>query len=174
MPIYTRTGDNGSTALYGGKRVLKSSPQIMVNGDIDELSSFIGLIISFTKDKKNIELFTNIQKNLYLIMTHLSGAKTRINELETRINEFEQEIDLIQSRLPKLSRFILPQGTKTSSLLNIARAVCRRAERGCVLLFTDKNKTINDHQLIILKYLNRLSDLLFVLARHNNTKDILT
>lgn len=173
MSIYTRTGDDGSTSTFGGSRILKSSPQIMAGGSIDELSSFIGLLIAFTKNKSDILFFTNIQKDLYLIMAYLSGAKTDIKVLKNKVIKFEQRIDFIQSKLSELHSFILPQGSKISSLLNIARTVCRRAECGCVLLFS-KNKLItNKDQLIIIKYLNRFSDLLFILARHNNKNDVL-
>ena len=148
MPIYTRTGDKGETSLYGGKRISKADCQVETYGSIDELTSFIGLLVSKVKKSNDKELLINIQKDLYQIMSFLSGEK-----------------------LPKLNKFILPGGNEISSLFHVVRVLCRKAERRNIDFFNqpfdfaqDKS-TINNQQLTIIKYLNRLSDLFFTLAR---------
>lgn len=176
MSIYTRTGDTGTTSLFGGKRVLKSDIQIKSYGTIDELSSYVGLIISKINNKKDRQLLTEIQKDLYAIMAVLSGVKTLNLPLEKKVKKFEQKIDSVQSKLPKLRGFILPQGTEVTCLFHIARTVCRRAERNTVRHF-EKLKIencleIGNCDLKILMYLNRLSDLFFALARHYNSKEV--
>ncbi|OGK25432.1 ATP:cob(I)alamin adenosyltransferase [Candidatus Roizmanbacteria bacterium RIFCSPHIGHO2_02_FULL_39_9] len=172
MPIYTRTGDKGTTALFGGKRVSKSDLQVEAYGSVDELSSFLGLLISKLRTT-NHELIT-IQKDLYAIMANLSGAKVDLHYLERRVTEFEKEIDKIDKKLPKLTRFILPGGTEISSLFHICRTFCRRSERNVVKSFSNyKLQTIN--YKLVIKYLNRLSDFFFTLARlHAKDKEVLT
>ena len=170
MKIYTRTGDNGTTALFGGKRVSKSDPQVRAYGAIDELSSFVGLIIA--KNAKEKELLTLIQKDLYFIMAYLAGSPSLAPEIETRLGIFEKTIDSLSSHSPKITRFILPQGTEISTLYHIARTVCRRSERD-VVGFSNKNNTISQlKNQIVIKYLNRLSDLFFAFSRTSNQKEI--
>jgi len=171
MSIYTRTGDKGTTSLYGGKRVLKSDLRVEAYGSVDELSCFIGLLIIMINNPVDRRFLTQIQKNLYLIMSVLSGKNTNIQRLEEGVKKLEQKIDLMQNSLPKLNRFILPQGTETSCLFHIARTVCRRSERS-VVRFLNKKTIKQFNNLTIIKYLNRLSDLLFVMARKYNTKEI--
>lgn len=170
MAIYTKTGDKGETSLFGGKRILKSDLHLEACGTLDELSSFIGLLIVKLKNKKRKQLLLSIQEDLYEIMAVFSGANINIVKLSSKIQLFEQEIDNIQSKLPKLNRFILPGGTEIASITHIARAICRRAERNSVSFYSSKRleKNIKKYRLIILSYLNRLSDLLFVLARETN------
>lgn len=168
MAIYTKTGDDGTTALYGGKRVLKSDPRVAAYGSTDELTSFLGLLISRLKEKPSQKLLTLIQKDLYGIMGVLAGSQNHLN-LESRIKQFEKHIDTMESKLPKLYRFILPQGNEVTALFHIARAVCRRAERD-VVEFSSQPITENRQLRTIIKYLNRLSDLFFVLARWYNKK----
>jgi len=165
MKIYTKTGDNGTTALFGGKRVLKSDPQVNAYGCIDELTSFLGLLIEKIILSSDKEFLTDVQKDLYTIMSLLSGGTVKNNSLEKNVIEIEKRIDEIESKLPKLTRFILPQGSEASALAHIARAVCRRAEREIVAIKTD---------LVVVKYLNRLSDFLFVLARFYSKKEVFT
>lgn len=173
MPIYTRTGDKGMTSMYGGKRVSKSSPQVEAYGSVDELTSYVGLLAAKLGNKKEKIFLTAIQKDLYTIMASLAGASQNLKGLENRVKTFEQEIDKIQSKLPKLHRFILPQGNEISSLFHILRAVCRRSERRVVETFLKEKKQTMDYKLI-LKYLNRLSDLFFSFARlHGKEKEIL-
>lgn len=170
MSIYTKTGDKGKTSLFGGRRVSKANLQIATYGDVDELTSTIGLIISLDKNQGRKQFLTNIQKDLYQIMAVLSSAKIDVTALSTRITEFERRIDEMESKLPKLTRFILPGGTQTSAVAHIARTVCRRAERSVVAFYET-----GGGDPLILQYLNRLSDLLFVLARqYAGKKEILT
>lgn len=167
MSIYTKTGDKGETSLYAGKRISKSSFQVGAYGSIDELSSFIGLVLSKIKNKKETDLLTTIQKDLYQIMSYLASAPSNLDHLEERVLKFEKLIDEKGERLPKLTRFILPQGTELSSWFHILRTVCRRAERSVV--------ATRNNQLAIIKYLNRLSDLFFIFARlYNKGREIKT
>lgn len=170
MPIYTKTGDRGQTSLFGGKRLSKADPLIDAYGTIDELTSILGLIaarIVKTKGKKDADFLASVQHDLYTIMAHLAGSKHPIEYLEDRVKLFEQIIDAIQLKLPKLNRFILPGGTVDGAWFQIARAVTRRAERNVVGLRKDYP--------IAVKYLNRLSDLLFMYARkYSKGKEIMT
>ncbi len=167
MPIYTKTGDRGQTSLFGGKRISKTDPIIETYGTIDELTSLLGLIVARIKIKQDKKFLTQIQHDLYTIMAHLAGSKHPIDFLEAQVKLFEQEIDKIQSILPKLNRFILPGGTENGAWFQIARSVCRESERRVVGLKKD--------HLLSIKYLNRLSDLLFMYARkYSKGKEIVT
>ena len=146
MPIYTRTGDDGTTALFGGKRVFKSDPRVALYGSIDELNSWLGIF----KDPRLVE----IQKDLCMIESVVAGWKGDISIIIPRISEMETWIDEMDKKLPKLTNFILPSGA-----VQIARSVCRRVEREAVKYKVDP---------VIMKYLNRLSDLLFTIARYIN------
>jgi len=163
MKIYTKTGDNGTTALFGGRRLPKSDPQVVAYGSVDELTSFIGLLLAKITSESDKKFLTDIQKDLYIIMSSLSGASIHSSVLKEKVIQLEKKIDEIELKLPKLIRFILPQGSETTALSHIARTVCRRAEREVV-----KVKSLP----LILQYLNRLSDFLFVLARSYNKKEI--
>lgn len=164
MKIYTKTGDKGETSLFGGKRVSKADTQVEAYGAVDELTSYLGLLIAYLPDEKKQVLLTAIQKNLYEMMAVLSGAKQPIEHIAARINELEQTIDQIEAELPELRRFILPQGNKETATAHIARTICRRAERSVVRLQTEEK--IDEEKIkIIIQYLNRLSDFLFVFAR---------
>lgn len=149
MPIYTRTGDDGSTALYGGKRVPKSHPRVGLYGSIDELNSWIGTL-------KNPS-FTDIQRDLCFIESLIAGWPGDVDTIKPKIKNMEEMIDDMDKRVPTLTHFILPSG-----LAHIARSVCRRVEREAVREKVDP---------IIIKYLNRLSDLLFTYARYININD---
>src|SRR3989344_2215165 len=172
MPIYTKTGDKGTTALFGGKRVSKADLQVEAYGSVDELTSYIGLVNSKIKNQKAKLFLIEIQKDLYKIMGYLAGSKSNIKYLDGRVKDFENKIDEIDKKLPKLTKFILPGGSEISSLFHILRTICRRSERS-VIRFSEKLTT--EHRLLItIKYLNRLSDLFFTLARsHNKGKDTL-
>ncbi len=187
MSIYTKTGDKGDTSLYGGKRVPKYDSQIEAYGSVDELTSFLGLVIAkiptlpsglrgVGKNQGHKDLLTHIQKDLYSAMGTLCGATTDLSGLEERVITFEKTIDTIDKNLPKLTRFILPQGGEVASLFHVARTVCRRAERHVVALFNQKNVGIDrQKRSIIVQYLNRLSDLLFMLARfYSRGKEVIT
>ncbi|OGK18487.1 ATP:cob(I)alamin adenosyltransferase [Candidatus Roizmanbacteria bacterium RIFCSPLOWO2_02_FULL_39_8] len=166
MPIYTKTGDKGETGLFGGKRVPKSDPIINACGTIDELESFIGLIIGKIENKEDIELLTSIQQKLYIIMALLTGARNTQDLTDKDIEGLENRIDLIQERVPKLTRFLLPQGTEVSTWFHVVRAISRRAERAVISI--SKSKVENQIEGVVLRYLNRLSDLFFMLARQYN------
>jgi len=163
MSIYTRTGDTGTTGLFSGKRISKADCQIETYGSIDELTSYVSLVIVKLKNKEDADFLVEIQKDLYQIMGFLSGAKTDLLFLEDRVLTFEKTIDEIEKKLPKLNKFILPGGNEISSLFQILRVICRKAERRIIDYFNKKN--ITNSELRIVKYLNRLSDLFFDLAR---------
>ncbi len=178
MKIYTKTGDKGTTALYGGTRVPKHHLRIESYGTVDELNSYIGLIRDQKIDVKSIESLIRIQNELFTLGAMLAtppekevlkNGKERLNIpkiTDTSITMLETEIDVMNKELPQMTNFILPGGHQTVSFCHISRCVCRRAER----LVTALNETdvVNPD---ILTYLNRLSDYLFVLAR-KLTKDL--
>jgi len=167
MSITTKTGDLGETSIFGGKRVKKFNSQIEALGQVDELSSLMGVVINYLQTDGEINLFYEIQKRLYQINSFLSGSKINekknIEELTSHLKKIEQEIEFLSQKLPNLNRFILPSGGLTSSFLHYLRTVCRRVERR-VVFFLYQKKWQKKYQVII-QYLNRLSDLFFVLAR---------
>lgn len=157
--LYTRTGDDGSTGLGDGTRVDKFSPRIEVIGDIDELNSLIGLLLSMDTAVDMTELLLDIQHALFDAGGELSlPGQTFIDE--RYVQAVEAAIDRYNSQLPPLKEFILPGGSQAAAVAQLARAVCRRAERHMVEL--NACEPVNRQTLI---YFNRLSDLLFVLAR---------
>ena len=160
MKIYTKTGDKGETSLLGGTRVSKAHHKLEAYGTVDELNSTIGLIAAMNTVHQNFLL--NIQHKLFNIGSELAAEKNLsfpLPELtEEEINVLEKEIDRLNEKLPKLKNFILPGGSVISAHTQIARCVCRRAERNVVGLNESKYTTI-------IGYLNRLSDYLFVLSR---------
>lgn len=158
MPIYTRTGDDGTTSLFGGKRVLKCEELVDVYGSIDEFNSWMGLINAQLK----IPL-SDIQSDLLTIGSTLAGGKLNLRFLASRITEMEKQIDEMDTKLPELTNFILPGGSELASQIHITRSICRRVERQSVAL--SKKQQVDP---VIIKYLNRLSDLLFTLARFIN------
>lgn len=164
MAIYTKTGDRGETSIFGGKRVKKYDVQIKAYGAVDELSSYIGLVSSQLKNKKEKQFLTGLQEDLYQVMSLLSGGSVDLSLLENKVGVIEKNIDKLEKELPKLTRFILPGGTTLSSWFHILRVVCRRAERLTVRFF-DEKKIANRERDVILQYLNRLSDLFFIMAR---------
>lgn len=168
--IYTKTGDKGKTSLFGGKRVLKDSIRIEAIGNVDELNASIGLVAPVSNNKKTRPILTSIQNTLFDIGAEIAnplsiGKKTKkVFKLEQgKVNELEIIIDQVDSKLKPLSNFILPGGTESASRLHFARSIARRAERKIIQL--SKREKINSN---IISYLNRLSDLLFVLARNEN------
>ncbi len=156
--IYTRTGDAGDTGRADGSRVRKDDALIHAQGDIDELNSFIGLLISGLGGSQLLDVLHRVQHDLFNIGAELSIAQQYITESD--VGFLEQSLDRYNSDLPPLKEFILPGGGETAALCHVARAVCRRAERSLVAL---NNQTVIGADL--LAYVNRLSDLLFVLAR---------
>ena len=165
MKIYTKTGDKGETSLLGGARVPKYHLRIEAYGTVDELNSYLGLIRDQEMEKKTKELLIQIQDNLFVIGSHLAKEpgkdKVKIPSIsEEMIIELEEKIDEMNESLPPMKFFVLPGGHPTVSYCHIARCVCRRAERVCVHLAEN-----SEVDAIITKYLNRLSDYLFVLSR---------
>lgn len=166
MSIYTRTGDTGSTSLFGGKRVLKCEELVDVYGSIDELNSWVGRIAS-EFDSTDVQMFlAAIQVDLFTIGSNLAGWETELSELPNRVKAMEARIDILEKTLPELRNFILPGGTPLAAEVHLARAVCRRVERQTVAL--GQKQKIDAR---ILTYLNRLSDLLFMLARFVNKEE---
>jgi len=163
MPIYTRAGDTGTTSLFGGKRVLKCEELVDAYGSMDELNSWVGLIISEIKHVHLKELLMKIQSDLFTIGGNLAGWKTDLLALPTRVTEMEVEIDAMEEKLPKLTNFILPGGATAAARVHLTRSVTRRVERQVVALAQKQEVDPS-----IIKYLNRLSDLFFVLARTIN------
>ena len=166
--IYTKVGDKGSTSLIGGTKVLKSNIRINSYGTVDELNAHIGLIIDSINDTNCIFILKEIQDRLFTIGSSLAcdpnkDIALKIPDLkEGDITILENEIDRMETDLPPLKYFILPGGHTTISNIHIARCVCRRSERICVEL-KENNEFVEP---IVLQYLNRLSDYLFVLARY--------
>ncbi len=163
--IYTKKGDKGFTYLFNGKKVAKDHPRIQALGSIDELNSTIGIAISFSKDKKIRQELINIQRVLFLIGEYLADFLKDIKAIENRIKEIENLIDKLSIKLSKLTHFILPGGVKEASFLHQSRAICRRCERNLVPLL--RKEKIDKNTIV---YINRLSDLLFVMARYANLK----
>lgn len=170
MAIYTKTGDKGETGLFGGRRVSKSDPLIVANGELDELTCTLGWT-RIMIDAAHMSLIEQIQHDVYLMMGLLAGYESPVEELKTRIEVFEQTIDTVTSDLPELHAFVIPGDTESSARLHIARAVCRRVERALVAL---QHESEVAHLDVIIRYMNRLSDLLFTLARAQAMHDTKT
>ena len=178
MKIYTKTGDKGTTALFGGTRVPKHHLRIESYGTVDELNSYIGLIRDQKIEANTIQSLIRIQNELFTLGAMLAtppekevlkNGKQRLNIpkiTSSSIDTLEKEIDIMNLELPPMTNFILPGGNQTVSFCHIARCVCRRAERLATAL--NESEVVNAN---VLTYLNRLSDYLFVLAR-KLTKDL--
>lgn len=165
MKIYTKFGDSGETALFGGTRVGKDAPRIEAIGTVDELNAYIGYAQTLIDDADLSELMTRVQNHLFSVGADLATPSTHAKAAEFRISEdftteMETAIDTLSEELPPLTNFILPGGCTAGAILHIARVVCRRSERCVVCLAREED--VNPE---IIRSLNRLSDLLFVLAR---------
>ncbi|MFV0521275.1 MAG: cob(I)yrinic acid a,c-diamide adenosyltransferase [Mangrovibacterium sp.] len=170
--VYTKTGDDGTTGLIGGSRVKKFNNRLEAYGTIDELNSAIGVIAAYLLDDHDLKVIRNIQNLLFVIGSHLATdesaqeLKTQLPCEESDIELLENEIDVITTELPPLRHFILPGGCPAAAYAHLARAICRRAERRIV----EMAEMIEvDKQLV--KYINRLSDYLFVLSRKLNVQE---
>lgn len=170
--IYTRTGDAGTTALFGGGRVPKDHPRVAAYGEVDELNSTIGVAVAFLNDPRLIEALTGVQNELFNIGAELaseSGAEKAASyarmftDADAKTAALERLMDELDEALPPLTTFVLPSGSQAGALLHLCRTVCRRAERAVVTL--THTEPVNPD---LARYLNRLSDLLFVLARRVN------
>jgi len=171
MKIYTKTGDLGSTSLFSGERVSKDSSYIEAYGTVDELNAFIGFAAAISQDKELLQIFKRIQNDLHSVCADLAtphDAKnaSKVERLSSDLaKHFEKLMDDFEKELPPLNQFILAGGTELASRLHLARTVARRAER-TVIAHSQKEKLNSE----IIIYLNRLSDLLFVLARIANKR----
>ena len=166
MKIYTRKGDEGQTSLIGGTRVSKAHMRIDAYGTVDELDSYIGWLRDLSGQAVSAGVLIEIQDRLFTIGSLLASdpvsSKMKLPELkESDVIFLEEEMDRLDKDLPEMKSFILPGGHQASSCAHVARCVCRRAERSVVLL--SENDTVDP---LVIKYLNRLSDYLFVLSRH--------
>jgi cob(I)alamin adenosyltransferase len=171
MKIYTKTGDKGQTSLIGGKRVSKSHERIEAYGTVDELLSYIGLLRDYTTETAQKEFLIGVQDRLMICAAILAAdcedCEYKIPEiLDTDIKELEMEMDRMEAELEPISSFVLPGGHAAVSHCHVARTICRRAERGVVRL---SEKFFVPEKVV--KYINRLSDYLFVLSR-KITKDL--
>lgn len=173
--IYTKTGDKGETSLIGGTRVPKYNDRIEAYGTVDELNSYIGLIRDLSENKNINDILLKVQNCLFVLESSLAtDPKGKLNRklpeiLESDIQLLEKEIDKMNETLPDLTTFVLPGGDVVSSHCHVARSICRRAER-----ITIKLSSTQPLESLDIKYLNRLSDYLFVLARniiHQNGGD---
>ncbi len=175
--IYTKTGDRGETSLLGGTRVPKFHDRIEAYGTLDELNSFIGLICDESTEEHTKKILTEIQDRIFTAESLLASdpenpPQRKLPQLsESDVVLLEKEIDRMNETLPELTSFILPGGHRLSSLAHIARCVCRRAER-----ITIKLDMQHPVEPVVIRYLNRLSDYLFVLSRKfvydNNGKEV--
>lgn len=168
MKIYTKKGDRGETGLFGGKRVPKDDLRLEAYGAVDELNSFVGSVRALRPRKVIDILLTDIQNDLFVLGADLAAPDRSRHRDVPRIAKkhsaaLEKAIDTIEPSLRPLRFFVLPGGTRVGAQLQVARAVCRRAERSIVRLA--RAESVGDD---VLRYINRLSDLLFVLARYAN------
>lgn len=170
--VYTRTGDDGKTSLVGGKRVSKTHVRLNAYGTIDELNSFVGSLICEIKDDDTLIILSFIQHKLFTVGSYLA-TETEIMPpkdasiiKDEDIERLEKEMDRMDSELPPLKQFVLPGGSEAAARAHICRAVCRRAER-CI--YSVKEEYEVDEQ--ILKFVNRLSDYFFLLARKESNKN---
>jgi cob(I)alamin adenosyltransferase len=172
VKIYTRTGDSGETALLGGKRVSKADPRVAAYGDIDELNAWLGLARAGALAGALTAMLEEIQRDLFAIGSRLADPGSKVaNRVEKTavtgedVKRLEDWIDQLESEVPVLRRFILAGGSSGGASLHVARTICRRAERSVVGLGPEQVESE------VLVYLNRLSDLLFVMARVANRRD---
>lgn len=172
MKVYTRRGDGGQTDLFGGERVAKDALRVEAYGAVDELNAALGAAAAATAERDLRELLARVQSQLFALGGSLATpdaahrAKIRMPELvQSDVDELERRIDGFDGELASLARFVLPGGTPAAAALHVARTVCRRAERRCVQLARDEAV-----DPIGIVFLNRLSDLLFVMARVANRR----
>ena len=173
MKIYTRTGDGGETGLFGGGRVSKDHVRVEAYGVVDELNAGLGLCVEAVADQEIRNWLSWIQNDLFSLGSSLSAPRGEDGRVRPelpplpveRLEEMETWIDLATEEAPELRSFILPGGTRGAASLHLARTICRRAERAVVRLNRD-----GESDPLVIKYLNRLSDLLFALARLENVR----
>ena len=171
MKIYTRKGDDGTTGLFGGGRVSKADLRVTAYGDVDELNSWLGVVRASNPEKDVDALLATIQDALFRLGAELATSPAHDKDIgiakidDADVTQLEHAIDRADTELAPLTTFVLPGGTLTAGHLHVARTVCRRSERVLVALATHEPVRAQ-----IIHYVNRLSDLLFTLARHANLK----
>lgn len=166
MPVYTRRGDQGQTDLFSGERVSKTNPRIEGYGSVDEVNSLLGVALSHLDDGNVAEELVDVQDRLHVICANLANTEEDPDRPEITdgdIELLEERIDALNEELPNLTNFILPGGSQPGSFLHYARSVCRRAERDVIRLADEEPISAE-----VVKFLNRLSDYLFVAARYVN------
>lgn len=167
MKIYTKKGDTGDTSLFGGQRVSKSTERIEAYGTVDEVNSLVGLAASYDLSEKGTAYLRKVQELLFILGADLAtppSSKARIDRIaEKDITFLEEAIDEMEKELESLKNFILPGGSQSGATLHVARTVCRRAERSAVAC-AEVDNISNE----CIKFLNRLSDFFFVIARFEN------
>jgi cob(I)alamin adenosyltransferase len=174
VKIYTRTGDSGDTGLFDGTRVPKSDARVATYGEVDELNAWLGFARALVRDGALVPMIERVQRDLFAVGARLADPSHRIADRVAKaaavstedVARLEQWIDEIEAGLPPLRHFILPGGSDAGAALHVARTVCRRAERAMVALAQTIGPDAFEPEL--LTYVNRLSDLLFVMARRAN------
>ena len=175
MKIYTRTGDEGQTKLYGGVRVLKDDPRVAAYGTLDELNAAIGSALALDPESRlGLDGLREVQEDLFVLGSRLAAADPERMEdrgsiprlAQERIEALETWIDALDLELEPLDSFVLPGGAPAGAQLHVARTICRRAERSITSLLSEQPEL----RLVVLPYVNRLSDLLFTLARAANAR----
>jgi cob(I)alamin adenosyltransferase len=166
MKVYTKTGDSGQTSLFGGARTSKADIRIEAYGTVDELNSYIGLLRDQPGNESRKDVFKEIQDRLFTVGAELAAdpSKPKLKKpdlYDSDIEYLEKEMDKMDESLPPMKFFVLPGGHQSVSFCHIARTVCRRAERNCVFMMNEGQRVDE----LVLKYINRLSDYLFVLSR---------
>jgi len=169
MKIYTKGGDFGETGLADGSRVSKNSLRVETYGEVDELNALLGVIRIYAHQEEYQKVLEYLQNTLFIVGSDLATANVNMPNIprlqKGEVEKLEKWIDQMDSELPKLQNFILPGGNVVAAYLHLARSFCRRVERMVVAL--KREEAINDEVLV---FINRLSDLLFVMARHVNMK----
>ncbi len=190
MRIYTKTGDKGETSLIGGQRVPKDDLRVEAYGIVDELNAMLGIVAASTRDRTLIRILKRLQNELFILGADLASPDAEVAEKRvstggrsrprqtagqsipriaaSHAEALESIIDTMDSKLPPLKHFILPGGHRLAAELHLARAICRRAERAVVRLARSRPRHEGEMNRLIIVYVNRLSDLLFVLARWVN------
>ena len=169
--IYTKTGDDGSTGLIGNKRVSKSNPRIVAYGAVDEINSALGVVLSLNPDKDIGDLLVKIQNDLFVLGADLANSdlKNTSNRItQDMVHFLEEQIDRLEKELSPITYFILPGGDPIASQMHLTRAISRRAET-CIVSLSEKEQVNKIGQI----YINRLSDLLFVIARVINKRKMI-
>ena len=163
--VYTKTGDAGTTGLYTGERVQKSSLRVEAYGTIDELQAFLGLARAYAENPRVSAELYDIERNLWTLMADIASLNAAPVITEQYVKHLEKVIDRFDAKLEPLSSFVIPGEKQSSAYLHIARTICRRAER--IIISLSKIEEVNP---MLIKYINRLSDALYAIARYSEDK----